>query len=158
MQTCRLRYHLSVLLLFAFIACSSSQALPPVELHPALPFVSTALVRLQAPGQPWALFWGSIPTDEKAEVCGYGGVNFTQPTVVHYDDVTGGLVRNHRQLISRRSQIAHTKLHLGDALPQGPDIPGTCTEHVSRSRTSTKNNVYSTMLYLLEHTNGSTSR
>ncbi|CAL8466183.1 g5719 [Coccomyxa elongata] len=91
MQTGRSRYHLSVLLLFAFIACSSSQALPPVELHPALPFVSTALVRLQAPGQPWALFWGSIPTDEKADVCGYGGVNFTQATVVHYDEVTRGL-------------------------------------------------------------------
>ncbi|BDA51063.1 probable Indian hedgehog protein at C-terminar half [Coccomyxa sp. Obi] len=99
MLTCKSRYHLSVLLLLAFIACSSSQALPPVELHPALPFVSTALIRLQAPGEPWALFWGSILTDEKADVCGYGGVNISKPTVVHYDETTRELEINKKECV-----------------------------------------------------------
>lgn len=159
MPTCRSRHALAVLLLSAFTACSSSEALPPVELHPALPFVSTALVRLQAPGQPWALFWGSIPTDEKANVCGYGGVNFTQPTVVHYDSVTRALVRHYSQMISKRVQDAHTQAHLGQALLQGQDRPGRwTTDDGSCCRVSTKNNVCSTMLSLPDHTMRSTSR
>ncbi len=123
MRICTFKQARSVLLLLIFTASSScqTQVLAPVELHPALPFVSTALVRLQAPGQPWALFWGSVPIDEKADVCGYGGVNYTQSTVVHYDEVTRGLVKSHPQVMSRRvpswrGTAAMPTLHLARGL------------------------------------------